>query len=424
MNYIKLINSFWELARDRTDFTAHVQSLYFALLYYANKSGWKTFGTYREDLLDRSKLSKKSYYTAREILKEAGLVTYKEGANGISKCLYTMIEASQKEDSGEDTGGKRAKAASTPPSQKEDSEVDSGVDTEGDSKGDSEVDHTTKLVNSKTTKPLNSKQKKKKVAPSKEDAPQVQEKPDSSKGKKKEEKEEKDSAQKEDKEGEKRTYHQLYKQAWWTFYQEQNNGEEPPKTKRHPGTWNGLKKIQQDLAAVFDDCELSGYKEFVYILESWPKLKDYHRLQLMPPSIHKNLVEIRKYLRDSGEKVADTPLVSEAIDLYKQVFHQQRGFVPNINGKGQEQVAQTLTYLKGFKEGNTWELALKGFEMILRSWPELEKQDDFYKNNFTLSYINGNTSSIISIIKSRGEKRAELSVDSAQAWLERNRLSA
>jgi hypothetical protein len=220
------------------------------------------------------------------------------------------------------------------------------------------------------------------------------------------EEKEKDFDQKE-KEESRRSYHQKYKDAWWQFYKEQNNGEEPPKSRRNGGLWNGLKKIQQDLSAVFDESEEKGFQEFVYILGSWPKLKDYYRLQVLPTQIHKNLGEIRKYLREIADKGCSVPYVQEAIHQYKEAFHQLKGMPPNTNGRSQEHVAETLTYLKGFKDGNTWENALTGFQYILSSWKKLEELDNFYSNNFTLSFINGNTSKIIGTLKQPAAQQAE-----------------
>jgi hypothetical protein len=396
MNYIRQINTFWEVERNR-DFTAHLQSFYFALLYFANKFGKSEFSIYREDITTQAKLSNNTYYQVREQAREAGLIDFREGLNKRSKCTFSVLLLYQNKDT-----------------------TETDTDTLSRHEVDASYDHThkltklTKLVNSKTTKPQKGK------ADAKAPLPDPQE---SSLPKDKKKEKEKGSAQKEKEDGERRTYHSLYKELWWEFYKEHNNGEEPPKTKRHAGNWNALKKIQQDLAGIAGD-ELGGYREFVYILESWPKLKDYHRHQTFPVQIHKNLNEIRVYLREQKGNVSAVPLVSEALDLYKEHFHRLKGIPASTNARTEQHLGQTLTYLKGFKEGNTWEQALKGFEFILSAWPELEKQDTFYADNFTLSYINGNTAKIISTIKSRTEKRAELTVDSAQAWLERNRLSA
>jgi len=404
MNYIKQINAFWEIERERGDFSAHLQSFYFALLYFANKYDKSEFSLYREDIMAQAKLSKTQYYKVRESAKEAGLICYQDGANARTKCVFTVLPVSLLL------------------SQKKDTTGDTNRDASKDTAGDTAKDHTqqtykpTNLLNLQTYKPQRGEAP---VAETEnwetEPVPEQQAQ---------EEEKEKGCAQKEKEEASGRTYYQRYKDAWWQFYKDQNAGEEPPFSLRHPGLWNGLKKIQQDLAAVFEDCEERAYQEFVYILQSWPGLRDYHRLQVLPHQIHKNLVEIRKFLRESPKNVATIPFLNQAIDLYKQVFHELKGYPPNINGKGPEHVAGTLTYLKGYQENSTWETAFKGFELILRAWPELEKQDKFYSENFTLSYINGNTSKIIGIIKSKGQKHAELTVDAAEAWLARNGFNA
>lgn len=403
MNYIKQINAFWEIERERGDFTAHLQSFFFALLYFANKFDKAEFSLYRDDVIEQAKLSKDTYYRVRQQALEAGLIEFEEGANKRSKCLFRVCLLYEKKDNGR-----------TPPR----TTVGHGADTA--------PDHTQQTYKPTNLTNLQTYKQQREGAPSEDvaDPALPGEENDLLEQQKKEEKE-KASAQKEkEEEVSGRARERLYQDAWWEFYKSQNNGEEPPHSWRNHYTIGAhLKKIQQDLAAVFDNDEESGYQEFVSILQSWPKLRDYHRLQLQPKQIHKNLVEIRKYLRDSGGNVATVPYVNQAVSLYKDLFHELKGFPPNINGKGQQHVEGTLTYLKTFQEGNTWENAYNLFELILRAWPEIEKQDKFYSDNFTLSYIHGNTSKIIGIIKSKGEKTAELTEERAAAWLAANGFS-
>jgi hypothetical protein len=237
--------------------------------------------------------------------------------------------------------------------------------------------------------------------------------------KKKKEEKEKGSAQKE-KETSAAQLDKLFLAPYYDWYKERLQAK---KVKIHESGFPALTRIRHFLTDAEGGVD-EALATWMYILENWARLPNFLQSQIKLRQIDSRIDDFLVNVRKLRNEVADVPLVSEAIDLYKDAFYQLKGIPANTNGKGQQHMAETLTYLKDFKEGNTWEQALKGFEFILKAWPELEKEDKFYKDNFTLSYINGNTSKIISIIKSRGGKRAELTVDSAQAWLERNRLSA
>lgn len=130
MNYIQLINQYWEIERERGDFTAQVQSLYFALLYFANRNGWKPFKIYREDVMERAKIAKKSYYSGRDILKKAGLISFEEGSANTQKCSYQICNLSSL---GDITG-------------------DKAEDKQGDITGDKQGDYTIKHINIETNK--------------------------------------------------------------------------------------------------------------------------------------------------------------------------------------------------------------------------------------------------------------------------------
>jgi len=130
MNYIMLVNTFWEIRRERSDFDPYVISLYFALVNFANRNAWAGFSLYREDIIGLAGMSKNPYYKAREILKDAGLIEYEEGANGVSKCYFTVLEVSLKR-----------------------TQQGHSKDTEGTAIGTI----LNKPINLKTTKPINTK---------------------------------------------------------------------------------------------------------------------------------------------------------------------------------------------------------------------------------------------------------------------------
>lgn len=131
MNYIKQINAFWEKERDFEGLDALVQSYYFACLFFANKYGWD-FEVYRDDIIEKAKVSKSTYYKAREVAMKLGLVQFEEGSNKRSKCKFKVIPLYQIKDTTWDT----TKDTTPPP-------VSQNQDTTWD--------HTNKLENLETT---------------------------------------------------------------------------------------------------------------------------------------------------------------------------------------------------------------------------------------------------------------------------------
>lgn len=92
MNYIKLINAFWQKRRERPEFDPYVISLFFALVSKANNEGWKSFEIYREDITALSGMSPSVYYKARKTLKDAGFIDFQEGASKLSQCRFNIIQ--------------------------------------------------------------------------------------------------------------------------------------------------------------------------------------------------------------------------------------------------------------------------------------------------------------------------------------------
>lgn len=407
MNYIKQINAFWEIERERGDFTAHLQSFYFALLYFANKFAKSEFSLYREDIMDAAKVSKTHYYKVREQAKEAGLIEYEDGANARSKCIFRVLPVSHLLSQKKDTAN----------------------DTTCDTANDTVCDHTHKLtkpinlLNLQTNKPQNKSTPEGGAVFSQPGEQEEVEYPPAQPAEEKE----KGCGEKEKEEASIRTYYQRYKDAWWQFYQDQNNGELPPFSWRNPSLWNGIKKIQQDLSAEFEGDEERAYQEFVHILSGWQHPKNYHQHRLKPDAMHRNLVEIRRILREQPQKVKENienvPCVREALVIYRESYLEHKELPPSIDEERDlPLLAKTLAYLKSTRPESTWEDALSGFKFICSGWPVLEMHDKFYEENFTIRYIHGNTSKIIGIFKSKQQKQSELTTASAEAWLTRNGL--
>lgn len=88
MNYITLINSFWNLAMMNPLSTGQV-SLYFALLHICNRSNWtEWFQAPNQVLSVLTGLSRTGILRARNELKQRGLIEFKE--RGTKATLYKL----------------------------------------------------------------------------------------------------------------------------------------------------------------------------------------------------------------------------------------------------------------------------------------------------------------------------------------------
>lgn len=100
MNYISLINSFWDSAMTNPLSTGQV-SLYFALLNVCNRSNWtEWFQAPNQVLLVLTGLSRSGILKARNELKQRGVIDFKE--RGTKATLYKII-ANSTQDSTQDS---------------------------------------------------------------------------------------------------------------------------------------------------------------------------------------------------------------------------------------------------------------------------------------------------------------------------------
>lgn len=92
MNYIELINRFWELD-EIWQFTCCETRLYFYLVKTANRLGWVDNWIHSIDkLVGNVGVSKNSIKNARNRLSQAGLISFKEGGKGHgNKTRYQIL---------------------------------------------------------------------------------------------------------------------------------------------------------------------------------------------------------------------------------------------------------------------------------------------------------------------------------------------
>ena len=118
MNYLTMINAFWDLAMTNPLSTGQV-SLYFALLHVCNRSNWtEWFQAPNQVLSVLTGLSRSGILKARNELKQKGLIDFKE--RGTKATLYKLIIANSKQKSTQDsTQAERTIANSTQESKQE-----------------------------------------------------------------------------------------------------------------------------------------------------------------------------------------------------------------------------------------------------------------------------------------------------------------
>lgn len=91
MNYIDLINSFWDSATTNPLSTGQV-SLYFALLHVCNRSYWtEWFAAPNQVLSVLTGLSRSGILKARNELKQRGLIDFRERGTKATYYKLTML---------------------------------------------------------------------------------------------------------------------------------------------------------------------------------------------------------------------------------------------------------------------------------------------------------------------------------------------
>lgn len=273
MNYIKQINAFWELERERGDFTAHLQSFFFALLYFANKFDKNEFSLYREDVIDQAKLGKDTYYKVRELAQEAGLIEFEEGANKRSKCLFRVCLLYENQDNTQTEARTTARTTGKTISRHE---------------ADTAPDHTPKPTNLQTLNP--------KGGVDAAASPPEEKEPGSPKGKTSKKGKPPGCAAppKLDEPS-----HQAFVDAFWQWY-EKTVGM-PPKLLE--ADYAALKKIRRYFTDAKKGDAEKALASWRYILDNWAKLEDFLQKQMRPAEIDRNMANILAQIRSYHQNV-------------------------------------------------------------------------------------------------------------------------
>lgn len=89
MNYIREMNAFFDWVR-RNPLSSAATTLWHTLMHINNRTGWRnTFAAVRSEIQELSGLGRTAYYSARELLMEKGLITYRE--RGTQATVFTII---------------------------------------------------------------------------------------------------------------------------------------------------------------------------------------------------------------------------------------------------------------------------------------------------------------------------------------------
>ena len=92
MNYIELINNFWDFAEEN-DIKSNEISVYFALLKYNNSLNW--IPSFRCDyavICQYASVSKNTFYSSVNKLSEFGLIKYEKGKRNVLKPKISILK--------------------------------------------------------------------------------------------------------------------------------------------------------------------------------------------------------------------------------------------------------------------------------------------------------------------------------------------
>lgn len=94
-NYIKIINSFWDLAPHMEGYKSDFGILFFALIDSINKNNWKDIEIDFDRIIHKSKLGKRTYLEGRKWLKENEFISLIEGRGDYQKAKFGLFYAVQ-----------------------------------------------------------------------------------------------------------------------------------------------------------------------------------------------------------------------------------------------------------------------------------------------------------------------------------------
>lgn len=96
VNYIRLVNWFWEHVPYMDGFKSHYGFLFFSIVDSVNKNNWQPVSIAYEIILYKSGLEKRMYLAGRQWLCDAGLIQFTPGKNPVRMAVFDITPAVQK----------------------------------------------------------------------------------------------------------------------------------------------------------------------------------------------------------------------------------------------------------------------------------------------------------------------------------------
>lgn len=90
MNYIDLINNYWDLAPEIDGYKPQYSCLYFGIIDSINRNFWKETSIEYDRIISKTGMDKRMYLEAREWLKNNGFIDFIAGKNNYSPAKYRI----------------------------------------------------------------------------------------------------------------------------------------------------------------------------------------------------------------------------------------------------------------------------------------------------------------------------------------------
>ena len=90
MNYIELINEFWDKAPETKGYKPQYSCLYFGIIDSVNRNYWKETSIEYDRIISKTGMDKRMYLEAREWLSKNGFIEFTAGKNNYSPAKYRV----------------------------------------------------------------------------------------------------------------------------------------------------------------------------------------------------------------------------------------------------------------------------------------------------------------------------------------------
>jgi hypothetical protein len=157
MNYIELVNAFWEDGPYKEGYKASYGILYLSILDFINKNRWRETEVDYDRMMSKTQIRKDYFLSGRVWLQENGYISFTNGLVGKYLKAKYSIPMEEKNNGKKLKRGSTGVDTGTKIDTKNDTKIDTEIDTKNDTKIDTEIDThlKDKHLNNKTFKHLN-----------------------------------------------------------------------------------------------------------------------------------------------------------------------------------------------------------------------------------------------------------------------------